>query len=335
MITITGANGFLGNNLVRLLVSRGETVRCFVRSTGDLRPLKDLPVEVVTGDVRDRKSLVQAFTGTDTVFHLAAVIAISPGRENLMTEVNVAGTRNVVEACMETGVKRLCHVSSSHALRELTGGQLLDERQPFDTEQRMVYGKTKALGSIEVLEACKGGLDAVIACPTGMLGPNDFRPSETGTSIITNAKGSLGAYVPGGYSFLDVRDVADGLTRLANLGQSGEYYLLSGERITIKAMLRLIHEIIGVRSRLIGIPGWLADGLARVLTGWSKSTGTTSLLTRDVVDTLRANPTFSSAKAAAELGFQPRPLRESLEDAIRWFSDEGLIRVQFSALQRT
>ena len=292
-----------------------------MRVQSDLGSLDGLPVEIVTGDVTDRKSLLEAFEGISTVYHLAAIIAISPGREQLMHEVNVLGTQNVIAACLEKGVSRLCHVSSSHALHDPGGNTAIDESQPFDTEQRMVYGSTKARGSCMVLDACQRGLDAVIACPTGMVGPNDFRPSESGKSILDYANARVRTYIPGGYTFVDVRDAANGLIRLADKGRSGECYLLAGHRITMKEMVDLIREITGKARPTLGIPAWVIGPLATLMTGWSRLTKTRTIITTDVVETLKGNPIFSITKAQSEIGFSPRPLRQCLEETLRWFEE--------------
>ncbi len=320
---VTGANGFVGNNLVRSLLAQGDAVRCMVREKSNLRSLEGLPVETVTGDVTNRQSLMAAFDGVDTVYHLAAVIAIAPGREELMEQVNVLGTDNVIEACLEKGIRRLCHVSSSHALHEPGGNTVVDEGQPFDDEQRMVYGRTKARASCHVLASCQRGLDAVIACPTGMIGPNDFRPSESGQSVIDYANARVRTYIPGGYTFVDVRDVADALIGLAEKGRSGEYYLLAGQRITMRELVEIIGDITGQDRLALGVPAGVIGPLATLMTGWARLTKTRTIITTDVVETLRANPVFDATKARNELGFSPRPLHQCLEETLAWFRAHG------------
>ncbi len=327
MIVVTGANGFLGNNLVRQLLDRQLKVRCMVRPTSDLSSLADLDVETVTGDLRDPASLLQAFRGAEQVYNLAGVIAIAPGRERLMSEVNAEGAARVAEACLAANVRRLCHVSSCHALKLPPHPEdVFDERQPFDPEMRMIYGRTKALGALAVLEAHHSqGLDAVVACPTGIVGPRDFRPSEMGATIADYARGRLAAITPGGYDFVDVRDVASGLIALADQGRSGEYYLLSGQQVSISWLVTELSKLLGERSKPRPVGGPLLYLIADLVTVASRLAGARPRITRDALDTLLSNANFTHAKATADVGYQPRALAESLSDAVAWFRASGRI----------
>jgi len=345
MIVVTGATGHLGNNLVRALSAGGRTVderapsagraagetagrvRCVVLPGDDLRPLEGLEVEIVEGDVRDPEFLVKAFRGASVVYHLASVIALTPARARLVEEVNVKGTRNVVSACLETGVGRLVYVSSVHALVEPPPGEVIDESAPVDPDRiAFAYGKSKARATLEVLKAVDRGLDAVIACPTGIIGPYDFGPSEIGEFFITFARGGLPAYVDGGYDFVDVRDVAAGLISAARLGRAGELYLLSGEQMTVREMLRLLEELTEVKAPRLRLPVWVADGLAPLAALYYRLTGAKAIFTSDSLYYLRSNSLTSHAKAACELGFSPRPIRESIADTLEWMRDSGMLQ---------
>ncbi|RJQ09593.1 MAG: NAD-dependent epimerase/dehydratase family protein, partial [Bacillota bacterium] len=290
MIAITGATGHLGNNLVRALAGQGRDVRCLVLQRDSLRPLEGLDVEVVHGDVRDRDALARAFRGADVVFHLASVIAITSGQARLLDAVNARGTRNVVETCLECGVRRLVYTSSVHALVEPPRGRAIDEDMPFDPDRiRFAYGKSKARGTLAVLDGVRRGLDAVILSPTGIIGPYDFAPSEMGRLFIAYARGQVRAYVDGGYDFVDVRDVALGHIAASEKGRSGHAYVLSGERVTVKALLETLAGLTGIPAPRRRIPGWAADAIAPLSALFGRLARTKPLFTPDSLYYLRSN----------------------------------------------
>lgn len=212
MIVITGATGHLGNVLVRKLINQDKKVRALILPGEDIASLEGLEVEKVEGDVRVPDSLRRAFEGADIVYHCAGIISILPGQQKQLYQVNVLGTRNVVNMCLETKVKRLVYTSSIHALSEPAPGIVFDESREFNPENVLgEYSKSKTLGTLEVIKGIKKGLDAVILCPSGIIGPDDYRVSEMGKLIVDFVKGKVKAYVDGAYDFVDVRDVAEGL----------------------------------------------------------------------------------------------------------------------------
>jgi dihydroflavonol-4-reductase len=184
MIVVTGATGHIGNVLVRQLLEENQEVRAVIPFGEDVSYLKNLQIEIVKGDVRDPDSLVRAFSGAEIVYHLAGIISILPGKKRLLEEINVRGTHNVVEACLKTGVKRMVYTSSIHALKEPPQGIVITESQPYDPSSVIGdYAQSKAKATLEVLDAIKRGLDAVIICPTGVIGPFDYKMSEMGHLI--------------------------------------------------------------------------------------------------------------------------------------------------------
>lgn len=326
MIVVTGAAGHIGNNLVRALIVAGEQVRCLVLPTDGLRPLAGLPVERVPGDVRDRASLDRAFQGARVVYHLASLVSIVPGRETLLQAVNVAGARNVAVSCLRAGVGRLVHVSSIHALSEAPPGTVLDEARPFDPAAILTaYGRSKARGTLEVLALVEQGLDAVVVCPTGVIGPHDYQPSAMGQLFLDFARGRLLAYVEGAYDFVDVRDVAAGLMAAAARARPGRTYILSGERITVREILATLAGLTGMRAPRLCLPRRVAYAAAFAAGWYHRLTGTRALLTRDSIDTLHGNSRISHARAARELGFRPRPIRQSMADTVAWFRTVGAL----------
>jgi dihydroflavonol-4-reductase len=326
MMVVTGAPGHLGNNLVRLLLERGEKVRAMVLPGEDLTPLKGLDVEVVEGDVRRPESLDEAFRGADVVFHLASIISLLPGRSELLEQVNVKGARNVAEACLRAGVRRLVYTSSIHALVEPPHGTGIDESAGLDPLRvSMGYSKTKARGTLEVLDVIAKGLDGVIVYPSGVIGPNDFKPSEVGHMILDFIRGRLPATIDGGYNFVDVRDVAYGHILAAEKGRTGEGYILAGEWISVTDVLREVAAVVGRPVPKLKLSPGTASAVAKALTSLSRMTGKKPLVSMDMIEALLSNSLVTSTKALTELGFAPRPIRQSIRDTVVWFQEQGVV----------
>ena len=264
MIVVTGATGHVGNVLIRKLLENEDEVRAFTLHSEDLKPIKGLDVEIVQGDVRDFNSLVSAFNGAETVYHLAGIISIMPDKDGLLYQVNVEGTRNVVNACLKTGVGRLTYTSSVHALKEPPKGVIIDENCGFEPQySRGGYDETKALASLEVLKGVQKGLEAVIVCPSGIIGPHDYNISQMGTLFLNYVNGGMKAYLDGAYDFVDVRDVAEGLILANNHGKSGEIYILSGERIEVHDLMLYLEKITGVKAPSFEAPLWLLKAFCK------------------------------------------------------------------------
>jgi dihydroflavonol-4-reductase len=324
MIVVTGATGHMGNVLVRQLLAEGETVRAVVPSWEDTTPLQGLKMEFVDGDVRNLDSLERAFEGADLVYHLAGIASYTLGNAHLLHEVNVAGTRNVVRACLETGVRRVVYASSIHAILEPDMGRIIDESLPFDPQGAVgAYATSVAMATLEVLKGMEAGLDAVIVCPTGVLGPYDYAPSEIGQLMILASTGELRAYLDGAYDFVDVRDVAQGLMLAAENGRTGESYILSGQRNTISDLVYLVEEASGSQASSLRVPIPLARVVARFSPLFSGLTGTRPLFTAYSVHGLAGDCLTTCGKATLELGYWPRPLKESVGDTLRWYKENG------------
>lgn len=326
MIVVTGGTGHIGNVLVRELLARGEKVRVLALPTEDTRPLDGLRVQIVSGDVLDPDSLEAAFRGADVVYHAAGLVSILPWQEQSVDRVNVEGTINVLNACEKAGVRRLVYTSSIHSLVEPPNGAVIDESCGLDPERsRGGYDKSKARASIEVLRAVKRGLDAVIVCPTGVIGPFDFRVSIMGRVLLDLARNAFWAIPDGGYNFVDVRDVAIGHVLAGEKGKPGEVYILAGECISIADLARLVDELHGRQPRFrLRVPAWLIRAVAHVSTAFCLACKVKSRITKYSIETLLSNHNISSAKARRELGYAPRCLRDSVKDSIEWFADNGV-----------
>lgn len=322
MIAVTGATGHIGNVLVRKLLANDEKVKVIVPEFEDFKPLEGLKVEIENGDVRNIDSMINAFKGAEIVYHLAGIVTILSGNDDIIYHVNVEGTKNVVEACLKNNVKRLVYVSSVHALKEPAHDRVIDETCGYHAECAMgIYDKTKTLASLEVLKGIDKGLDAVLVCPSGVIGPYDYRISQMGHLIINFMKGDFKAYIDGAYDFVDVRDVAEGMILACKNGKSGESYILSGEQISVQELLLELEKITGTKAPSLKAPLWLVKGLSRIFPLYYKFTGKKPLFTSYSIDVLNSNSKISSSKAQNELNYLPRPIKESIRDSVDWFNE--------------
>ena len=317
-VAVTGATGHVGGSLVRALVAAGARVRALVRD--DARALAGLPVEAVRGDVLAPETLPALLAGAEVVFHLAGVISLSGDPGGRVVRTNVEGTRHVAVAARAAGARRLVHVSSVHAY---TGRPLdlpVDESRPLaDEEPRPVpYDRSKAAGQRLALGAAGGALEAVSLNPVAILGPPDFRGSRTGRLLASLAAGRMPALTEGGFSWVDVRDVAGALVAAATRGRSGEAYLLPGHWRSMAELAALVHAAGGARPPRLVTPWWLARAGAPLVEAWSRVAGSEPLYTAESMDTVRKHRVVLGDKAARELGWAPRPIEETVRDTLAW-----------------
>lgn len=320
MILVTGASGHIGNVLVRELLGRGQHVRALVRPGKKPAALAGLDVEIVPGNILDMDSLERALQGVELVYHLAARISLADGPDPETERVNLEGTRNVISAMHRLGKVRLVYASSIYALRKPTDGTSIDETQPFEALQcQGAYDHSKALASLAVQQAAADGLNAIIVCPTAVTGPYDFHDSDAGRAIRLYMRPGMKFFVKGAYDFIDVRDAALGFILAAEKGRGGETYILGGERLTVQEMAQTIWQAAGGWHASFEVPLWLAYWVANFVTFYCKLTGAKPLFTRYSLDAVCSNSLISHVKASRELGFQPRPARQAVQDAVRWF----------------
>jgi len=331
VVIVTGATGHIGNVLVRELLARGVVVRALVLPDDDKRPLAGLNIETVHGDVTDPVSLKSAFAGAELVFHLAGIVTIMPGMASLLERINVGGMRNVIAACRASGVHRLVYTSSIHAIAEPPHGTVIDESQPFDPDRVLGdYARSKARATLLLLdEVRKGGLDAVICCPTGVIGPWDYGISNIGQLILDFASGHLKSYVSGAYDFVDVHDVARGLILAADKGQPGRHYIFSGAQVQVSELMGELARDIGYPAPTYRIPTVIARTAGILASVYYRLLRRKPVFTAYSIDVLRSNSLVSSARAREELGFTSRPWQESIRDHVEWFRTEGMLPTQY------
>ena len=322
-IALTGASGHVGANLCRTLLEQDHDLTVLAYRFTD--SIKGLDVKLVHGNLQEPSTLKQLVEGREVVIHLAATISIDGGAESLMN-TNVTGTRNILDAVRESGVKRFIHFSSIHALVHQPHDQVLDEGRPLTLNDHIQYNRTKAMGHQMVLDEVARGLDAVIINPTSVMGPNDFKPSLIGQAIIQLYNGKIPALVSGGYDWVDVRDVVNGTIQSIENGRKGESYLLSGHYLSLKDLYSKISEMKGNGKKLSVMPFWLAEMGVPFLKMWAAITGTKPLYTRESVEILKtAHKQISCEKARNELSYHPRPFEDTLKDTLMWFKDNNYL----------
>jgi dihydroflavonol-4-reductase len=322
MNLVTGGAGHLGNVLVRELLARGERVRVLILPGEDTYSLAGLDVECVVGDVLDSDSLLRAMRDVDVVFHLASLVSITEDKSYLLEAVNVEGTRNVIEAARQQHVDKLIYTSSIHALERPPVGVSISERLHFDPDNPAgAYDRTKAKASLLVKDAAKDGLDCRIVCPTGVVGPYDYRHSEMGELILSYMHKRIHFMVKGSFDFVDVRDVAQGHILARDNGKTGETYILGGERIEMTLLHSLVQKVTKRDTPLITFPLPIAKIVAPIAELFYKITKTKPQLTRYSLETVFSNSDISSEKAHKELGYKPRTLMQSVADTVNWWME--------------
>lgn len=316
-VTVTGASGHVGVNLVEALLAEGFSVVAADRERSG--ELDRLGVEFNEIDVLDPDSLDIAFKGAEAVIHLAAVVSIVGDPTGHVWKVNVGGPRNAAQAALRQGVGRFVHCSSVHAYDLETCGPSLDENGPRVTGlDRPAYDLSKDAGESAVRDVIEGGLDGVIVNPTGVIGPNDHAPSRMGKILLQLRDGKIPVNVGGGFDFVDVRDLVAGMIAAMRHGRTGENYLLSGTRISLKQMAQIVAQVTGRHAPRLDVPAGLVSPLAPLVMRFTPR-DRTPLVTPDALHALRHSPIVSHYKATRELGYAARPIHRTVEDTIEWF----------------
>ncbi|MBK8264093.1 MAG: NAD-dependent epimerase/dehydratase family protein [Nannocystis sp.] len=318
-VLVTGAAGHVGAAVVRALLEQGRDVRALVRR--DDRALAGLTVDRAAGDINDPAALDDALRGVDVVYHTAARISLRTGADPELFRVNVDGTRALIAACQRAGVRRLIHFSSVHALRQEPAEAPLDETRALaDRPHDYPYDRSKALAEQLTLDAARAGLDAVIVSPTAVLGPYDFKPSKMGKVLLDLRRGRLPALIAGAQCWVDVRDVAAGALLAERLGRSGERYLLSGHHLTFPELAALAAAVGGFTAPRLVVPLGLVRVAAPLAEALYLRLSRDPVLSRASLAALHGSRDVRHDKAARELGYSPRPLAQTLDDALTWLT---------------
>ena len=286
-------------------------------------------MELVQADLLDLPALTRAFHDVEVVYHLAGLISLSEQDDARMQAINVEGVRNVLAACHASGVRRLVHFSSIHALVQEPFSTPVDEDRPLASSSRHTpYERSKAAGEALVRQAIAEGLDGLILNPTAIFGPYDFRPSFFGQALILMATGRLPVLVSGGFDWVDVRDVADAAIQAAQFAPSGSRFLLSGHWRSISQVAHSVARLTGAHPPRISVSLGLAYYAAPLVKLFALLNGSRPLYTRVSLGALRSNRKISHAHASQVLYFRPRPFEETLQDTLDWFIDNGFIQFQ-------
>jgi len=323
-ITITGASGHVGNVLCRRLVKEGHKVKVLIHEDKD--DLASIGVEMIQGNLLDLTSLEHLCQSTEMVFHLAAKISIDEREKDLVYRTNFIGTQNLIKAAIAAGIKKFIHFSTIHALDPFPPDLELDETRPFIVQTHMIYEQSKTESEKLVLESVKAGLNAVIITPTAIIGPYDHKPSFLGQALIKMYTNSLPMLVPGGYNWVDVRDVVDCAITAAEKGRIGERYLASGHYLSLKDLSKLISKVSGNKTPSFTGPTIIAKIGLPFIALYAKLRNEDPLYTSNSLEILKnSNRSISHAKASRELNYQPRSLEDTLRDTFDWFKINGLI----------
>ncbi|MBQ1101108.1 NAD-dependent epimerase/dehydratase family protein [Streptomyces sp. b94] len=337
MILVTGATGHLGANLVRRLLADGHEVRALLQSPGQsTEALAGLGVQRAVGDVRDSAAVAAAVEGCERVYHCAARISTIARSHRALYEVNVLGTRNVLEAARELGVQRVV-VTGSFGATGATPGRPSTERDlhyPF--AEHTPYTRSKVLAEHECCKAAAQGLEVVIAASTAIIGPHDYVPSRMGRVLLDQAHGRLLAYIPGGFEFVSTADLVDGHLLAMERGLSGHKYLLSTEFRTVDQMMDLYTQVTGRPRPRLRMPARAMAALARLAEGPRAvlAPDREPRFTPDAIRFLRSERRADLSLSRSALGYRPTDIATAIEQAYRCFVDRGLIerrRVTFPA----
>lgn len=325
-VLVTGASGFIGSAVVRKLVASGYDVRVLVRATSPRDNIAGLTVETVTGDLLDADSLSASIRGCDALFHCAADYRIWVRDPDRMYRVNVDGTRALMRATLEAGVRRVVYTSSVATLTAATADRLGDETAPAMPEDWIgPYKRSKALAEAEVAKlVAEQGLPAVIVNPSTPMGANDIKPTPTGRIVIEAAAGRMPAFVDTGLNVVHVDDVAEGHLLAFEKGRLGERYILGGENMRLSEILAEVAALYGRKPPRIRLSHAAVMPIAVGAEIWGRISGQEPFVTLDGLRMARKLMFFSSHKAERELGYSPRPAREAIHSAVADFRRRGL-----------
>ncbi|MFR9750226.1 NAD-dependent epimerase/dehydratase family protein [Nocardia sp. 004] len=319
-VAVTGAAGYLGTNLLRLLAERGHQVTAIDRAFPDERSAPN--VTWVHGDVLDPLSMRTALAGAEVVYHLVAVITLAE-KNDLAWRVNTEGVRVVAEAALAVGARRMVHTSSIHAFDQYNCGGRIDESAPRSTNPELpVYDRSKWAGEVALRTVIDQGLDAVLCNPTGVFGPLDYsKPlSRINRTLKDAALGRIPAMIGGGFDLVDVRDVAEGLLSAGERGRTGENYLLGGSMISMLELCRVAAAHGGKRGPKFAVPPKLVSGMIPILAPIGKLFNS-DIVSKAALGALISAPVVDHGKAERELGYRPRPLDETVRDLVAFFDD--------------
>ena len=327
-VLVTGASGFLGWHVARLLGERGYSVRALVRPGSRL---SELDAEPVTGDLRDPQSLERAVAGCALLFHVAADYRLWAKDPRDLYRSNVEGTRSLLEAARRAGVERIVYTSTVGCIGIPHEG-LGNENTPVSLEEMAGdYKRSKFLAEQVALEFARGGLPVVIVNPTAPVGGHDVKPTPTGQTVLDFLNGRMPAFIDTGLNIVDARDTAEGHLLACERGRTGERYILGSENLTLAEILQTLARITGRKAPAIRLPYAVAYCAGICSTAWAEVTGLPPRVPIEAVRMARKKMWVSNEKARRELGFEPEPAETALRRAVEWFSGSWRAPARVSA----
>ncbi|MFC2145291.1 hopanoid-associated sugar epimerase [Actinomycetota bacterium] len=324
---VTGATGFVGSHIAHKLLESGHDVNVLVRKTSSTRNIQGLPFKVVYGDLRDMDSLKKAASGCKGLFHAAAMYGFWARNPQDFYDINVEGTRNIIEAAISQGLEKIVYTSSESTLDSGSGTNGNGYKLASIDDVFGDYKRSKLLAEIEVLRLCKKGYPVTIVNPTTPIGKGDIYPTPTGKIVLDMLNGAMPAYVNTGLNIIDVEDVAEGHLLAYEKGVCGERYVLGNENLTLKDMLEMIAGIAGLDAPKVQIPLGAARFLAYIdefLSG--KIFKKHPKIPLAAVKTAYKFKYYDCSSDAKKLGLDPGPVKMAFEKSIRWFKENGYVK---------
>lgn len=317
-ILVTGANGLLGSNLVRELLSREYQVKAFVLPNEDFETLENLNIEKVYGNILNYKQVLKACKDVDAIFHLAASTAMWPSRCEMVTKVNVEGTQNVLKAAQKVGVERLVHIGTANSFSSGPKENPGNENCNYEAyKYRSNYMDSKYQAHKMVLKAVENGLPAVIVNPTFMIGPYDTRPSS-GQMVLAVKEGKVIGYTPGGRNFICVKDAAVGIANALTMGKVGECYIIGNENLSYQEAFTKMALTANTRPPKLKLPKWAILAYGFWGSAWARITSKKPIVSYTMAKISCDDHYYSSAKAVAELGLPQTPIERGIEESLEW-----------------
>jgi len=322
---VTGGTGFIGANLVRLLVQEGYQVRALVRPSSCLDNLRDLDVELVKGDL-NHPEVWQQMEGCQVLFHVAAHYSLLQGDREQLYHHNVLGTRNILAAARKANIERTVYTSSVAAIGVGVPGEIVDETHQSKLEELVGhYKKSKFLAEQEAMQAVQAGQDVVIVNPSSPIGPLDIKPTPTGDIILRFLRRQMPFYLDTGLNFIDVRDVARGHLLALEKGRKGDRYILGHENLTLKQLLDRLAQLTGLKAPQSSVPAWLPLSVAWIDERLLAPLGKPPSVPLDGVRMAHQPMYYDASKAVRELGLPQSSILTALKDAVDWFVTHGYV----------
>ncbi|MBL0183181.1 MAG: NAD-dependent epimerase/dehydratase family protein [Chitinophagaceae bacterium] len=324
-IALTGASGHLGSALLQEINKRNIPVNILVRDE-NAPSIKNLPVQIVKGDLLNAVALKKLMQDCDVLVHSAAVISVNGDPKGLVHRTNVEGTKLVIETALQAGIKRCIHISSIHAYQQLPASEILDEQRAPVNETAFAYDRSKLAGQQIALEANGRDMEVIVLNPTSIIGPYDFKPSLMGQVIIDLYKGRLPFIFNGGFDFCDCRDVANAILNAVTMGRPGEKYLLSGKWYSLKQLVQLLSSASSKKINVVALPPIAAKAGLPFIKLLAAIQRKEPLYTNEALEAIfNGNRLISSAKAKKELNYTARPFEETMQDTFHWFKNKSYL----------